>query len=173
MLITEDYRKLNALKHETSARYGTMGHHFAKRIQELARNTSSTSILDYGCGKRTLESALGYAIRNYDPAIPGLDRTPDPADLVVCTDVLEHIEPDCLDAVLDDLRRVTQKVIFLTVSTMQAKKHLADGRNAHLIVQPYEWWMPKLMSRFTLNQFTELIYDGEFMCIMRAKGYAQ
>jgi hypothetical protein len=148
MLITEEYRRLNAQKHETSANYGSYGHNLAKNVAEIARRIGAHTILDYGCGKRTLESALGYAICNYDPAIPGCDATPAPADLVVCCDVLEHIEPECLENVLDDLRRVTKNTIMLMIDIKPAKKHLPDGRNAHLILETSEWWIAKLMTRF-------------------------
>lgn len=173
MLITEDYRKLNERKHQTSQKYGTSGGNYVARVRELARAIGANTILDYGCGKRTLEKALGFAIENYDPAIPGLDRVPAPADLVVCTDVLEHIEPECLDAVLDDLQRVTKHYILLTVATQPAMKHLEDGRNTHLIVESADWWMPKLMARFILKNFTELGDEQEFMCIMKTRGARQ
>ena len=139
MLITEEYRRLNAQKHEESEVYGAMGYKLAKQVREIARKIGAHTILDYGCGKRTLERDLGYAINNYDPAIPGCDATPDPADLVVCCDVLEHIEPECLDAVLDDLQRVTKNTIMFLIDTQAAQKHLADGRNAHAIIEEPEW----------------------------------
>jgi hypothetical protein len=85
---------------------------------------------------------------SYDPAVEGIDEEPDPADLVVCTDVLEHIEPDCLDDVLADISRCTLKVAMLTVCTVPAAKHLPDGRNAHLIVENSRWWMRKLFHHF-------------------------
>jgi hypothetical protein len=68
----------------------------------------------------------------------------------VSLDVLEHIEPECLDDVLDDMKRCTLKGVFLSVSLVTAGKTLPDGRNAHLIVEPIEWWLPKLMARWDL-----------------------
>ena len=83
-------------------------------------------------------------VTNYDPCIEGLDTPPEPHDVVACTDVLEHIEIDCLPAVLADLRRLSRRAAFLTIATGPAKKYLADGRNAHLIQQGSKWWIPKL-----------------------------
>jgi len=65
--------------------------------------------------------------------------------------VLEHIEPEFLDNVLDDLKRVTQAAIFCTIHTGPAVKTLSDGRNAHIIQQPMQWWLPKLWDRFDLQ----------------------
>jgi hypothetical protein len=73
--------------------------------------------------------------------------------MVCCIDVLEHIEPALLDNVLDDLKRVTQRIGVFTVCCEEAKKFLSDGRNAHLIVQPAEWWLPRIMERFELHMF--------------------
>ena len=142
MLITETYRQQNQQLHEQNEHYGTSGHKWAATIEELAGAMRTSDILDYGWGKQTLKGILPY-VRGYNPCIPGLDDEPFPADIVVCTDVLEHIEPDCLDAVLDDLRRVTGSALFATVATGPAKKILPDGRNAHLIQRPYDWWLPK------------------------------
>lgn len=155
MLISDEYRALNAQLHRDRPDYGTSGHRWAKAVMDLAKQYGAYTVLDYGAGKSTLKNALpplaehGIRFEEYDPAVPGLDAPPSPADLVVCTDVLEHIEPDCLDAVLADLRRCTLKVAFLEIATRPAVKTLADGRNAHLIVEPPEWWLPKLDARWS------------------------
>ena len=167
MLITEPYRQLNAQLHNERADYGVGGHKYAKHVQDLARQSGANTILDYGCGKRTLERALGFAIANYDPAISGCEAAPDPADIVVCTDVLEHIEPGCLDAVLDDLQRVTRGLILLTVATRPAKKTLPDGSNTHKIVENQHFWLPRLLARFDLVNFADV--GGEFLAIMKAR----
>jgi hypothetical protein len=155
VLITAEYAELNRQLYTVEPEYGTSGKTWAKYIRGLAAY-NPRSILDYGCGRRTLEQALGFPIRNYDPCIKGFEDPPEPEDMVVCTDVLEHIEPECLDAVLDDLQRVTRKTGFFVIATRRARKTLADGRNAHLIVQPAEWWIPKLWERFTVTGFSTL-----------------
>lgn len=106
---------------------------------------SVSSILDYGCGAGTLGTALKaqawpFDFREYDPAVPGKDAMPRPADLVVCTDVLEHIERDRLDTVLGHIRALSMQGTFLVISTVPAHKSLPDGRNAHLIVESPDWW---------------------------------
>jgi 2-polyprenyl-3-methyl-5-hydroxy-6-metoxy-1,4-benzoquinol methylase len=150
LLISEEYRQQNKQLHEIRPDYGVGGHKHVKEIKDLAVAMGTKDILDYGCGKRTLEDALGFEIKNYDPAFEELSLPAEPADLVVCTDVLEHIEPECIEDVLDDLRRVTKKVAFLTIATRPAVKTLPDGRNAHLIQQDLKWWLPKLWDRFIL-----------------------
>lgn len=154
-LISADYARLNADLHRTNPNYGASSARHAGIIRSTAERYGCKSVLDYGCGKGALKPALGFSldVREYDPAIEGKDQRPDPADLVVCTDVLEHIEPECIDAVLNDLKRVTAKAGFFIVSTVPSKKTLADGRNAHLLVRPYDWWLPELMKRFRLDYY--------------------
>ena len=166
MLISEAYREQNKELHR-AGNYGVSGAKWALSVDDLAGKMSTRDILDYGCGQRHLEKSLGYPIRNYDPCVTGLDSPPDPADLVVCSDVLEHIEPECLDAVLDDLQRVTRQIGFFVIANRPAKKFLPDGRNAHLIQEGPEWWFPRLFQRFGLIQFNEL--GGEFVAIVRKK----
>lgn len=161
MLISESYRELNQLLHNVRPDYGTSGQRYVGIVQQMMDRYSTSDILDYGCGKRTLEKALGFDIANYDPCISGFEGRPEPHDLVVCTDVLEHIEPDCLDEVLEDIKRCMKKAAFLLVATRPAKKVLADGRNAHLIQQPLDWWSASFdLAGFKVIQAHEL--KGEF-----------
>lgn len=165
MKITPGYLELNRQLHAGGS-YGLGGQRWAETVQNVCRTAGSRDVLDYGCGQRTLEKSLGFPIRNYDPCIAGLDAPPAPADVVVCTDVLEHIEPECLDEVLDDLQRVVRKVAFLVIANRPAKKTLPDGRNAHLIQEGPEWWLPKLRSRFRVMYVREMA--GEVAIVVQA-----
>ena len=55
-----------------------------------------------------------------------------------------------LDAVLEDLGRITKRVGFFTINTGPAFKTLPDGRNAHLIQKPTSWWLPRLCEHFEI-----------------------
>lgn len=160
MLISEPYRELNRELHSRNPRYGTSGQHWAPIVARIANLHHVETILDYGCGKGTLKEQLAgktpALVLEYDPAVPGKDTPPLPADFVVCGDVLEHIEPDCLGDVLDDIDRCANRLCMLVIATRPADKHLIDGRNAHLIVEPLEWWKPKLKARWKA-----LLWDSE------------
>ena len=83
-------------------------------------------------------------------AIEGKDKPAHPADLVICIDTLEHIEPDYLDAVLTDLMRCTKKVGYFIINTKAAGKTLPDGRNTHLIQEGKDWWKERIEKYFTI-----------------------
>jgi hypothetical protein len=121
-------------------------------------------VLDYGCGQGSLARAIGDRVKEYDPAIPEKAAAPAPADLVVCTDVLEHIEPDCLAHVLDHLRDLTLKACFVVIATRPAMKFLADGRNAHLIIETDAFWRKQLDMRFRTVSFEPM--TGEFAAVI-------
>ena len=147
MLITDEYRRLNTDLHQRYPGYGSKGKLWAPRVVELARKVGAQSVLDWGCGKGSLGRALdgsGLDVREYDPAVPGKDAAPDPADLVVCTDVLEHVEPGCLDAVIAHIASLAIKAALVAVACRPGKRELLDGRPDHLIVEPPEWWRKRL-----------------------------
>lgn len=151
-LISEEYKQLNTRLHNDNLGYGVGGGKHADVVLKLAKSMGTTSILDYGCGKGYLAKNIPFPIWEYDPAIPGKDTSPRPADLTVCTDVLEHIEPTKLNYVLDDLRRCTLKVGYFVIHTGPASKTLADGRNTHLIQKDLVWWKGKLKKYFEVGK---------------------
>ncbi len=142
-MISEHYREQNRLLHEQEPRYGSKGgmkHHV--QVRNLIELYRAKSVVDYGCGKGSLRRMLGKIVQNYDPAT--FPELPDAADLVVCTDVLEHIEPEYLDDVLAHIAALTNKAAFLVVACRKAAQSLPDGRNTHLIVQPATWWAEQI-----------------------------
>lgn len=153
--ITSEYIELNKELFKRDPAYGISGSKRADTVRKLIESTKPSTVLDYGCGRGTLAAALPFPIWEYDPCIPGKDSPPRPADLVIITDVLEHIEPDCLGNVLLDLSRCTLKVGYAVINTGPAKKVLADGRNAHLIQESSGWWKDKLEEFFNVASVVE------------------
>jgi uncharacterized Rossmann fold enzyme len=149
-LISDEYAKLNCDLHGNSAEYGSYGARHLTEVRMLMHITSSRDVLDYGCGKRGLEGALGIQIQNYDPALPDCAADPRPADIVVCADVLEHVEPESIDAVIKHLASKTRRICFMEIATRSAHKFLSDGRNAHLIIKDATWWVSLLQRHFDL-----------------------
>ena len=156
-LISDEYLRQNILLHRAPEGFGGSGWKQAQNVLAFAGELKATSILDYGCGEGTLRKELiklGYTgnIFEYDPAVKGKDILPKMAELVVCTDVFEHVEPDRLPAVLNHFEKTAIKGAYVVIATRLANKTLPDGRNAHLIVQPYEWWLPKFEGWKILRQ---------------------
>jgi hypothetical protein len=154
--ISAEYLALQKELH-LNPNYGVASIAYAPLVKLVMEKSKAKSISDYGAGKQNLKKALnhlglqGFDYYPYDPVFPEYG-SPQPADLVCCIDVLEHIEPDFLGAVLLDLRAITRRLGFFSVATGPAIKTLKDGRNAHLIQKPSSWWLPKLCEHFEIAQ---------------------
>jgi hypothetical protein len=153
-LISASFRDLNAKLHVENLAYGVGGGKEAPTVIKLCETLKTTSVLDYGCGKGYLAKAIPFPIWEYDPAIPGKDQSPRPADIVVCADVLEHIEPEKLFLVMDDLRRCVKAIGYFVIHMGPAQKSYADGRNTHLIQHGKDWWEKKLAKFFKIGKIS-------------------
>jgi hypothetical protein len=126
----------------------------------LAREVGAQSVLDYGCGRGTFATRWHrkseIPVFEYDPGIEGKEALPVPVDIVVASDVLEHVEPEKLSAVLDHIFGLARKAVFLVVACRSARAVLPDGRNAHLVVQTPDWWRGRLARKGWAFQFISL-----------------
>ena len=167
-LISDDYRRQQEELHK-NPNYGIASIAAASTVSKVCNVYGVEELLDYGAGKGNLAKHLQVdhpmRVQMYDPAIPKWSEKPEPSEMVACIDVLEHIEPLLLENVLDDLKRVTKRIGFLSVSCVPAEKTLSDGRNAHLIQAPLEWWLPKIMERWELH-VAQRTTDGFFVLVM-------
>ena len=160
-VISDEQRKLNRDLHANNQNFGNRidGAGVAselptvlKRIHELG---FCNSVLDYGTGKGMLVNHLKrqlpstIKIDGYDPAVEEYCLHPEePYDVLVCLDVLEHIEIDSIDLVLSDIKKLTSNFCFLVIDLQPAVKKLKDGRNAHILLAPHDWWITKLAQLF-------------------------
>lgn len=140
-LTSEAYRGQLVELHKTRT-WGADGAKHAPAVRELWAHYQPKTTLDYGCGENKLAESLKgeFRVSGYDPGISACAKMPKPCDMVVCTDVLEHVEPLKLDAVMDHIWRLTGRVGYFVISTKPANALLPDGRNAHLTIRTPEWW---------------------------------
>jgi uncharacterized Rossmann fold enzyme len=136
------------------------GEHMVPGIAEFCK---SGPLIDFGCGTGRAAvklTELGYQVILVDFAdnsrddealsLPFLEwdlSRPSPlrAPYGYCCDVMEHIPPDQVDAVLANLREACSEGVFFRI------EHEADvfgpaviGRPLHLSVHGPEWWIEKL-----------------------------
>lgn len=121
-------------------------------------------VLDFGCG--TGRASLGLSRAGLDVLcidfadncrdeeamnLPFLqwDLTrpmPPHAHYGICTDVMEHIPPEDVDAVIDNITAAAYNVFF-QISTVPDVMGAMIGQDLHLTVKPHGWWLETL-SRF-------------------------
>ena len=147
-----------ACKQSGRAQSGAVLEDAALMVADVASKVGVKELLDYGA--RT--DRLAVALRELVDAPPGVSRCAaaaarssqpaSPSPMVACLDVLEDVEPGRLDAVLDDLRRVTQHFGVFTVRTDAA----AGGSAAPANLQPVDWWLTRFLDRFELLTFNRM-----------------
>jgi len=154
-MLSEAYRKqLEELHRDPDARWGNDGKFHARRIQHMAEEVHAVTLLDFGCGRSSLTKtlkAIGSKLKmsDYDPGKPKKAKLPDHAfDMVTCTDVMEHVEPEYVEAVLAAIAQRTIKRAFFVIDCIPARKLLPDGRNAHLTVARPMWWVDQVGKAF-------------------------
>lgn len=163
MNFTPEYAALQSQFHKDRPDYGVSGSNYAEQVLQMSNALQTRDVLDYGCGKCTLQKALPFPIQNYDPFIPDFAARPQPADIVVCTDVMEHVEEEFVNDVLHDIYQLSKKAIFFQIATSPAKKTLPDGRNAHITLHDLNWWLDKLLFHFSIKSIMDL--GGGFVCV--------
>lgn len=143
-LISDAYRE-QITKLHSHRKWGADGKKHVDVVAAYAIELDAKTILDYGCGENKLAEAMNpVRVSGYDPGIPERAGMPKPCDLVVCTDVLEHVEPEHLTAVLDHIFRLTGKGAYFVISTRPANAILPDGRNAHICLMSRSEWFQKI-----------------------------
>ncbi|KKN32980.1 hypothetical protein LCGC14_0808520 [marine sediment metagenome] len=180
MSITREYQAELRKQHEerghwgsSAVRYGAGDDITVILNKKIYRGIKT--VLDYGCGQGTLgdfirENAPGRVKWfEYDPGIPGKDVKPEGQfDLVLTTDVLEHVEPHLLDETIAELASLTRLVMYNNIPNTPAGSDFITGpyvgQNLHLIVESPEWWHEKIngivFPKFVRAEFRTIIRHG-------------
>ncbi len=123
-----------------------------KYLEEFISQIKPSSIIDFGCGKgrlvqRLRENYPDIIITGYDPGNKEFSTSLNDisVDLLISTDVLEHVEPEHIDVTLQFLS-TKSRYIYHLIALSPAKLILPDGRNAHLIQESPEWWRTKFLN---------------------------
>lgn len=149
-MITNEYKKILTDIHANSP-FGKRSK-LPKHLDKFIETVKPQSLLDFGCGKGRLVERLkeeypNKTVNGYDPGNPIYDQSLDNTyvDLLLSSDVLEHIEPQFIDETLKYLS-TKSRYIYHLIALSPAKLILSDGRNAHLIQESKEWWRAKFIN---------------------------
>jgi len=138
-------------------------------LQAIKARPYVRTVLDFGCGKQSLSEYILTNLpdreiewTNYDPGIAGINVLPtDKFDLVVSTDVLEHIEPDLLDNTLKELGALTGKALISDIACYPMGKKFTEGpytgEDMHLTVESPSWWRERFSA--VIPQLQELVFE--------------
>ena len=126
------------------------------------------SVIDFGCG--TGRAAMLFQERGFDVIAldlasncldPGVtvsftgcclwDMPDIHADYGFCTDVMEHVPEEMVDAVLDGIRERTKKAFFQIATSKDGFGPKLIGEPLHVTVRPADWWIVRLEDRWTVE----------------------
>ena len=158
-VISDSSRKANKELHEKFENFGSRSDaggvlgRLPIAVDKLEQEYNVKSVLDYGTGKgnvvRKLRETVSKNIKvdGYDPAVDEWALKPSTEyDIITCLDVEHRLSS--IDAVLSDINKLTEKFCFLFIDLQPAVKTLSDGRNAHVLLAPPDWWIAKITSHF-------------------------
>ena len=138
-------------------------------IGQLISETHSKTLLDYGCGKAIqyikeqghVEYYGGIMPSLYDPGVTKYSELPSGEfDGVISTDVLEHIEEDDLEEVIKEIFSKATNFVYIGVCNVPANSFLPDGRNSHVTLKSFDWWVDKIFSLSNPNVVTQVYCYG-------------
>ena len=156
-MIYETYIDQAKKVHENENKWrGTTVRQYIPEINKLRREYGLVTMLDYGCGKAQFHDPNWNAVK-YDPAIEIFNTKPvGKFDLVISTDVLEHVPEQNIDEVIADIFNYSDRWVFVSVCCREAREVLPNGMNAHATVKPEEWWKEK----FNKYKNYKLVFTG-------------
>ncbi|WP_297601580.1 MULTISPECIES: methyltransferase domain-containing protein [Helicobacter] len=142
-----DYDTIKQYKelHAKSENYGTSSIAYLREVCLCIDYLKPKIVLDYGCGKGILFKALqkkypGISFFGYDPSIPEYEiLSVDKADLIINTDVLEHIPVEYLPNVVKHIASISNNCFF-GLHHYAAGQILPNGENAHCTIKPASWY---------------------------------
>lgn len=174
-LITRPYLEEQRRLHADPRGYGGRGRKWAPHVIAMAEACGGASVLDYGCGQGSLARALVdqpsvLRIAEYDPAIPGKSGRPSFADVVVCSDVMEHVEAEYVDAVIEHLATLTRRRLLLVISLVPTAKTLSTGEQAHITLHDVAFWRAAFARRFEIVDDLAIKPEKQWAVICRPIG---
>jgi len=157
---SKTYEKMQMEMHEFYDKYGSdmvpkykwltldiIGKAILTLHTKLRRNLT---ILDYGCGQGNMSETMSgifkvIDVTSYDPFVERFSKEPEEVfDVVVCVDVMEHVEEQCVDNTIEFISKHCKNMAVFVIALHDAKKDLVDGRNAHITQKNPMWWVQKL-----------------------------
>jgi SAM-dependent methyltransferase len=143
------------------------GEHVAEAFAEISKVGKDDIVIDFGCGTgrgaKKVHDLTGCDLILVDFTDNSLDESVKTGDWFTfyrhdltqpleisskygfCTDVMEHIPPDDVETVIQNIMRASERVFF-QISLVDDACGALIGRPLHLSVHPFDWWKEKFLA---------------------------
>lgn len=145
-------------------------------VIDLLLLPQGSSVIDFGCGTGRATKKL----QNYGCDVVGIDIAPNAletdvkfvkailwdlpgyvtADYGICCDVMEHIPPEKVGAVIENIARAVVKGVYFRIDFGPDEMGAIIGQPLHLTVRPAVWWKAQLHAHFK----TVMDFGNVFVC---------
>ena len=142
--------------------YGSTNH--GRHAIRIVKRWKPRLVVDFGCGRNDFIEhirRLGFDGLGIDFAFPEADiikpmhatgMLDSVADVVTSFDALEHLLPQDVNPVLDEMRRVARpKAWFCFSIATRPSRITVQGENLHPTVRPMRWWLDRIARVGTVN----------------------
>ena len=169
-MISEKYKKVIIQYHLDNPNFGNSTFFYPKIKKIIDKNTTS-SLLDYGCGKgamisKILEDYPNIHVKGYDPCVSKFSDLPNEEfDILISTNTLENVENIHIDDVLKHIESLfTQKGLFVISIFNQSfydnnPEATEENFYFHTIEKTTDWWKDKISSFMIDCQINASEYD--------------
>lgn len=114
---------------------------------ELSKAGLNVTLLDIT--KKAVDSEHFGALPFIEACLWEIDG-PSSWDWLFCCDVLEHIPPEHVDKVLDNMQVMTAKGAFMNIALWQEHWGSKIGETLHLSIESPHWWAGKVEQRWPI-----------------------
>lgn len=160
-VVLSEYEKYERMWQHPEYRVVSPGEMCADRFVDIVNPKPLKRIVDYGCGTgkgslklreltecEIIQTDFTTNSRNEnakDFKFIQCDLTkeiPISGDYGFCTDVMEHIEPENVEATIKNIMG-SSPLVFFQISTVPDRMGAIIGQQLHLTVKPHKWWKEK------------------------------
>lgn len=159
------------LLYELKPTYGASSKKLFDKILTIVNEYKPKSMLDYGCGKSPLAVMLFDATHipcyKYDPVFEEYCIIPiNKVDLVICTDVLQHIPESELDENLKEISNLGN-LCYYKIKCTDHPTRFPNGEPTNCTIYNKYWWKGELLKYYCFIE--ELYCEDETSVIFLAK----
>lgn len=168
-LLEREEAKYRAVWEDPSYRVSSPGERYFAHALDWMQPAPGSSVTDWGCGTGRVGAQLfvrGHTVRLVDIApnayrgdLPFVEACLwdlpidlGPTDYGFCADVMEHIPPEHVDAVLRGIAQRTRLSCYFQIALFD-DIHFTSHGPLHLSVFPETWWMDKINAIFRRAEF--------------------